>query len=515
MGVKAMFKRLSILFFALTFAFGAVSAQYLVVKKNPHGCIMPLDENDAKKWNQVFAVLKKYTWPMCLAHLHELTPQEKSLLFELGVQAEEAFLRTQLQKIDQSCDIVFVPTTLYEVMVLYFHTQKNIDLGSCVYLEHDIGKVCQNVDYTMRDIRKVYASKNDEFKDVYFLCNQMITICLCQLQKQARIKTLPDYIVAKVQELVKNFLHNMTLANITRRDSLDKEDHIDFIPEVLQKIVELEFVSHKEQKILLFRGTDCITQSFGNAKQNASYLLPDSPFIVEHNADHAEYNTRILLENACRSYSLSYSNSALGGIIYDGWQDGACAYLYMLTRSLGYAFSLSKKDCIEQKLFFISPLGRLPALSASGETWHSRSIACIQNITDGYDGFADRTLHPGSEGFLAQTGSKLEYAYKFFEMMLKSFRVLSCNSDVIDLNKLQSGMRCMMDYLQKLVAYQQNYLQTQARESGKRKQNQRVMTQQEQEEEQKFSVTQSSKKQKTCEVSNGSVKEKSIKKTKK
>jgi hypothetical protein len=63
-------------------------------------------------------VLQKYQWPTCLAHIHEISDEEKSELFSSEFEAEEKFLRKKIQEINPIYDVLFVPTVAYELFAI-------------------------------------------------------------------------------------------------------------------------------------------------------------------------------------------------------------------------------------------------------------------------------------------------------------------------------------------------------------------------------------------------------------
>lgn len=103
-----------------------VHAHLLVVQKNKQSLFEPLSDKNIKQYNDdILNVLVRYTWPSCIAY--DLSDDEKSELLVSKQGAEQNFVRKKLQEIDRSLDVIFVPTTLYELFYInvYLNSMKN------------------------------------------------------------------------------------------------------------------------------------------------------------------------------------------------------------------------------------------------------------------------------------------------------------------------------------------------------------------------------------------------------
>ncbi len=100
-----------------------VHAHLLVVQKNEKKFFEPLsDANIAKYKDDILNVLVHYTWPSCIAY--DLSDDEKSKLLVSEQGAEQNFVRQKLQEINKNLDVIFVPTTLYELFYINFYLNK-------------------------------------------------------------------------------------------------------------------------------------------------------------------------------------------------------------------------------------------------------------------------------------------------------------------------------------------------------------------------------------------------------
>lgn len=95
----------------------SMQAELLVVKQGENG-FLPLDASDEVNKAAIADVLLKYQWPMVIANT-ALTEQEQNELLTSGKPyAEEEFIRNKLKQIDERYDVVFIPTSLYELFAI-------------------------------------------------------------------------------------------------------------------------------------------------------------------------------------------------------------------------------------------------------------------------------------------------------------------------------------------------------------------------------------------------------------
>jgi len=133
----------------------------------------------------------------------------------------------------------------------------------------------------------------------------------------------------------------------------------------LKKTIDLEYEAFKQNKGLLFRGSNLFEVK--NIHQDSKKLIASTLYDVSE------------------PFSLSFGNSLFAGYINDV---GACAYNY-LVRNSGYVLFINKFDYVDNycsNLFFISSLATETAIFGGGEAFHSRSKAAVKekNQNDGY-----------------------------------------------------------------------------------------------------------------------------------
>ncbi|MBP6892397.1 hypothetical protein KBB68_02335 [Candidatus Babeliales bacterium] len=114
-----------ILIFLLLSLDVCIHAHLLVVQKNKDGFFEPIsDENITKHNDAILNVLVRYTWPSCITS--DLSDDEKGKLLVSKQGAEQNFVREKLKNIHAQLDVIFVPTTLYELFYInaYLHKMK-------------------------------------------------------------------------------------------------------------------------------------------------------------------------------------------------------------------------------------------------------------------------------------------------------------------------------------------------------------------------------------------------------
>lgn len=94
-----------------------LQATLLVVKKE-HDSFVCLDERDKVNYDAIGDGFLRYQWPMVITN-SSLTENEKNELLSSDQEyAEEKFIRKKLKEIDPTYDVVFIPTSLYEMFIL-------------------------------------------------------------------------------------------------------------------------------------------------------------------------------------------------------------------------------------------------------------------------------------------------------------------------------------------------------------------------------------------------------------
>lgn len=368
-----------------------LQAQILVVKISANGWIEPILDKDIEQYNQqIVEILLKYTWPTCIAH--DLTDAEKiELLSSDKPGAELDFVRKKIKAISKDLDVIFVPTTLYELFVITMinfeklstfsqnpdlfnifslNISKNVFtnikqwIGSIVYSLSDAERVKQ-------EINKEYNKFNDKIFGTLFQGLSILNfhkMFIQYLQEQffmdfflLKIDKIHNILSAKRYNIMEKFLNKIKSQETFKLAvTIDASDQLN----IIKKSIDLDYQAFEGNKALLYRGSDFlnIPSVYGRKKILATTVLG------------ATSDTSFQKIISINPYSLSFGNSLFAGCYNDS---GACAYYYLKRiKDMGYAILINKLGYIDNynsNLFFIAPLATEVGLLGSGEWFHSRS----------------------------------------------------------------------------------------------------------------------------------------------
>lgn len=398
-----------------------IQTQILVVKVDHKGIVQPISDEDIQKYNQLIVeILLKYSWPTCIAH--DLTDEEKvQLLTSNKSGAELKFVRKKIKSISSELDVIFVPTTLYELFVI-----KTInDLKLSTYSQNprlfDIlnqdkddvfEKTKQNkffqifsnsvpmspAEYVKEEINKEYNQFNNKVFNSLFKSeslggkitevlngstNTSILVFHKIFIEYLRIYFLSSFLLIKTDdfhkvlydkryELMRKILESKEVSASSL--GIDVNDRL----EIIKKGIDLDYQGFEKNQALLFRGSNFLNVP---ALHGLKKILATTVHGVVWNQ-----NNETLLKKAqnISSYSLSFGNSLFAGIYND---QGACAYVYLKKiHDVGYAIYIDKfayVDSYISNLFFIAPLATEVGLLGLGEWFHSRSKPVVLVKADG------------------------------------------------------------------------------------------------------------------------------------
>lgn len=390
----------------------SLPAELLVIKKTSTG-FAPLNAFDIDNYEEIANVLLNYQWPMVIAN-NSLTEQEKEeLLTADQLYAEEDFIRKKLQKINPDYDVVFIPTSLFELfLIVEKHSESNeAKEVSYVNVIRFLTKPLFNffadspLDIAVKKFHKfprvevhvekkyqLYTQANNIFYPAAFLySNNLLAHALFNqypmLQNSSSIREVSAIIEAQSYNFAAWLLHKrVDLLNYRLFASMTKESNIvkgnndlDVVHElssmsinrnkVLAQTISLEYQARSENRALLLRGSklfDLVTSLASGDRAPERMELMGSALSTHHIVPNRNEDKYLM--------SLSFGNSLFAGYVNDS---DACAYIY-LSHYNGYGLFINKKDYIEHQssqLFFISPLSSITALYAHGEMFHSRSKA--------------------------------------------------------------------------------------------------------------------------------------------
>jgi hypothetical protein len=437
------------LFFAMiaSLLFMSVAhAELLVVKKDEKGHYAPLDQNDAEYHKKISKVLLNYQWPMVTANaqLHEqLTPEQQTQLLSSGPKhacAEERFIRKKIQEIDASYDVVFIPTSLYEVLVL------NEVFNCCapVITDKYFNKDWYNDRYSHMD--KIHERY---YPDIFFDYNNKIVRSL--FEQYADLVTVANAdALANEIEMRSHEIPAIVMNSDQKRDFLEicKKETSRLYPytgrciasdKLLARTMALEYQARKQNKALLFRTNEILSVPVDESLQQADHTY--LPILASTLGGDDK-------ENDYFPYSISFGNSLFAGHLHDS---GACVYHLARGRDATYALCLDKKDYVRKgdssDLFLISPASNLQGLGGRGEWFHSRAKAVVlhKNNDDvvSIKGLGVSVKHDSP--VITTAKDHLEHAQKFSNYVAQNLSVLR-SVEGLSQEQLQENQREVARY---------------------------------------------------------------------
>lgn len=452
------------------FTMSYVHAELLVIKKTGQG-FAPLDASDEKNKVELAQIFLDYEWPMVIANTKLTKEEMDELLTADKPNAEEDFIRAKVKEVNPNYDVVFVPTSMYELFTL---TQvggqyRDISAGEVgsnpfetvffrylrktygyIWLIDALGRRDQPLKHgqTMQEsygymFDKFRQYNNDFYPDAFFYINNALMVKLFELipalGKIDSAHEIAAEIHTNISKIVPVFIRDMTpwVRNKSRllieldnknKDILDSHG-------VLARAIELEYKAQAANKALLWRGTSLIELSIAEHKHK---LIGST---LKTRASLKELGQRKDLD-----YAISYGNSLFAGIIND---PGACAYNYIRgedrysTPYGGYALFIDKKYHIKNlyagtykslDLFYISPASTLLGLLAQGDFFHSRTKAAIPfeeqwkaKRIGGFEIVVGDIIDPF--GILTAIRDPLVHAELFSKYLAKNMRVISIGDE--------------------------------------------------------------------------------------
>lgn len=364
-----------------------VYSQILVVKVDSLGSVKPISDQDIEKNNQqIVDILLKYTWPTCIAN--DLTDEEKVALLTPGNSgAELKFIRKKIKEIADDLDVVFVPTTLYELFLikeinkLYLSTTYQNPTLFNIFSESEdtiLAKIkklfltslfkISPAEYVKYEINKEYNRFNNKIHRDLFNKRSVLSFhkkFIEDLALNTKLEKMHEFLYSKRYELMKKLLEEIKVVSYRKLDiEIKFNDPLD----IIKKSIDLDYQAFDKNKALLFRGTNFldIPSVHGSKKVLAT--------TVYGTVYHYEKNISLQKSRDIPPYSLSFGNSLFAGAYNDS---GACAYQYLTNiKDMGYVILIDKFAYIDNyisNLFFIASLATEVGLLGSGEWFHSRS----------------------------------------------------------------------------------------------------------------------------------------------
>jgi hypothetical protein len=380
-----------------------VQAEYIIVTTNKSGAIVPLAPATLQSHHEeaLFDSMMRYPWPQCTASAirGHLTKQELAALTAPQPFAEESFLRAKLQALcGNSIDIVYVPTTLYELLVLREFLlgfsdqfmQLGIKLGQC-YAEtetsltkliahhHDDLKAIIN-EY-VRDYDPAHQARNLVLQATYLRLNFLVGTYLLSACPGATVDQLRTQLEQHAKKLAAVCIENIitiyeNLFAPRYAKAINDSYTMFYFPElgiecangslsdgIVAGSLDLEYEAVRSNKAVLFRGA----QPFQHPLTDN--LVIDTTLVQTGN-------------NIFKPRSLSFANTLFAGSIFGV---NEMAYSFMSSDyNAAYGLMIDKADYCATRcdnLFFVTPFPTLVGLFVQGQFCHSRSCAAANQGT--------------------------------------------------------------------------------------------------------------------------------------
>lgn len=366
-----------------------IKAEYIVYSKEsiPNGQGLQPINNSLLYAEKIYTTLLKYSWPTCIAYYDEI----KKDLVEIKEIGEEEFLRKKIQNINRSLDIIFIPTTFYELMSLNFLDNKPLE---SIDFDYDFRTELSYLSETNHINNCLDIYKKSHQRSNFIKTHQTINNIFVQLiQKMNLLNNYqsPIFSVKTFFQLINSSFKQKLLEKAKTKEKLHK---------LFLIISNKEYTAHTNNQYILLRGT-----------------IPHSTYLEN------ERLISSLIHQNKQPYSISFGNSLFAGFIYDKGAtvfDYACKDKHILQilslDKIKYLKSISNYNN-PHKMLRIAPIPTLIALHSEGEHFHSRSIAIshdeIQKII-GYGDFPWGRYQKNT--FISCEDSLYDHAYKYSQL---------------------------------------------------------------------------------------------------
>ncbi|MCK4650719.1 ankyrin repeat domain-containing protein [Candidatus Babeliales bacterium] len=473
-------KKFLILLFLSSF-FISIRPEYIIFEKGKNGEFLPLGEEHFDKVKKIYEdVFCKYKWPECIGNREALKKiKDKGFLKSGNSLGEEKFLRKEVQKIDKTYDIAFVPTVTYELFCVWkyyssfypfekdlkrVHSLKHDEFISIVYsiikevkenvffpLSKKIGQKIENynkledikkepeVEKEFDKINKKYSSHfcDINYKFVFFLSDGINLDGKKILQ--GKIKENIKFITEKILYLlIKTFKGHVAseiyyagrlenrpyyFQTLNSKEFKKNENNLDENG-IISKTIDIEYEARDKNKALLFRGAENTIQHVkGLEKKILTIAIADSPLKVKKGIDKIYLS--VDKEKIFKPSSLAYGNSLFAGSIFDS---GATVYFFFNLCEQGYSLFVDKEEYIENNcgnFFLISPLNCFVALFSGGEFFHSRTkVPIFTDKKEKYIKVFGIKDPMGSNSIIFIKRDPIKFAEDFLNYLIENFRFL-------------------------------------------------------------------------------------------
>jgi len=360
-------------------------AELLVVKRGGEGFVQ-LDEKDEVNKDAIANVFLKYEWPMVIANTALTKQEQDELLTADKPYAEEEFIRNKLKQIDERYDVVFIPTSIYEIGIIglmgdfgnkFYKSRGRMEEINESYVPQDpLENAVQNFIRTkyyisLADILVTGDSINVAYKKIYAVYTRANAFFYPEA-----FFYVNNALIAKLFDAYPTLKsnHNGQAVSVDLESKASQIytvlESVGFKPNatILSQVLSIEYEARKKNKGLLLRGAP---ERFLSVVGEG-----ESPIAVMDTMIQEKYFftdvAKAYKEQRNKRYSVSFGNS-----LFAGWFEDklGCVYDY-LSRRPGYALLIDKKAYVRthnNDLFLIAPLAPIVAIFSAGQWFHSRT----------------------------------------------------------------------------------------------------------------------------------------------
>jgi hypothetical protein len=436
---------------------GFAQAESIVMKSTIYGMEALSDKDIATHGEVVSQILQKYQWPMCQDS--ELTPEEKhELLSPEG--NEERFLEQKLNGVIPTSErdnfefvVIFVPTTLYELFctaeILRFYNKKTKTFFAQLCLS-TTGKDFINLEPALNSSSSALATKielesydrqfhelrDSQLQSKYPILEsyRLFALQLFKYHPPLEMAATKDYFAMHLEQQSIYLAYYFIRKIIKEIDSSDGllsflekgKTQLQFFKSeryigIIESYIKKEFKAHKQNQVLLVRGTSIFDCTIGNSNNK---LVAST-----------------MRDQTMKPYSISLGSSLLTGIIHES---DVCPYTYLRIHNhekekvIGYILFVSKSTYYKNrnnKLLFILPLSTMANLNSRTPYSHPRVTAATTEDTSttcevfGIYYTGSQKIKDSSEVLLVRR-DPLEHASLFFKYFVDHHEVI-CNSSLL------------------------------------------------------------------------------------
>jgi hypothetical protein len=337
------------LFTALTFIPVVSSAETIFYKNNNE----PITDSEHEV---LYKIKLQYQFPMSTRYSWECPDNEIEVI---------------QQEIDKKLpnsgiNVVFLPTTLYELLFIHFvETNKNnLEDATGGLLSYQVGR-----SYSGYAVSESYKHAEDvhllkELKECHFIFNNYVVHFLKE-RGVILSEAIPAHILTNIlsdssvlhavnQFFNRNFMDRVTNFFFNKVQNLARD---------IERVILQEQEAHNNNKFLLYRGTNTIEKYQGHI-QSLSF-------------GSSLFSGCFFEQGATAGYGLFFIK-------------GATPYLYWLQCNYGYVLPVDKKDYRlgnPENLFYIPPIMTIVGMLGQGEFFHPRSKVLIDSNNSRIGGF--------------------------------------------------------------------------------------------------------------------------------